>query len=290
MDIKMKHLLSLLFASMLTLTLASAFAQDQAAPKRERKPVRVLLTYGGHGFQEKDFFAMWGGFKGISYEKCKLPEQADMLKPGLEKQFDVIVTYDMNKDLTPAQQKNLTDLLNTGIGYVATHHNICANAGWPEYRKIIGGKYLQTPETIDGKECPKSSYDHDLEMKISVAEAKHPITRRMSDFTIHDEGYGNCYVAPGVRVLLTTDNPKATRQIAWVTRYGKSPVFYLMLGHDAKAWASPQYRELLVRGIRWAARESKGEGPAMKGERQAARAERQANKGERKSRKKAEQQ
>jgi len=41
--------------------------------------------------------------------------------------------------------------------------------------------------------------------------------------------------------------------LAWVGEYGKSRVFYLMLGHDGKAYANPSYRELVLRGIRWAA-------------------------------------
>jgi type 1 glutamine amidotransferase len=30
-------------------------------------------------------------------------------------------------------------------------------------------------------------------------------------------------------------------------------VFFLMLGHDSKAWKNPNYPEILSRGIRWAA-------------------------------------
>jgi type 1 glutamine amidotransferase len=30
-------------------------------------------------------------------------------------------------------------------------------------------------------------------------------------------------------------------------------VFYLMLGHDSKAWGNPYYPKLLAQGIRWVA-------------------------------------
>jgi type 1 glutamine amidotransferase len=60
-------------------------------------------------------------------------------------------------------------------------------------------------------------------------------------------------VAPDVKVLLTTDHPKNDPKIAWVKEYGKSRVFFLMLGHDSKAWKNPNYPEILSRGIRWAA-------------------------------------
>lgn len=56
-----------------------------------------------------------------------------------------------------------------------------------------------------------------------------------------------------VRVLLTTDHPKNNRELAWVKTYKKSPVFFLMLGHDAAAYRDANYRKLVHQGIRWAA-------------------------------------
>lgn len=51
-------------------------------------------------------------------------QRADMLKPRLEKQFDVIAMYDMSKDLTPEQEQALVKLLKRGIGVVSLHHNL----------------------------------------------------------------------------------------------------------------------------------------------------------------------
>jgi type 1 glutamine amidotransferase len=86
-----------------------------------------------------------------------------------------------------------------------------------------------------------------------VADKKHPITKGLASFTIHDEAYGGYYVAPSSHVLMTTDNPKCTREIAWTTQYGKSRVCYLIFGHDNQAWVNPNYKEVLLRAIRWAA-------------------------------------
>ena len=60
-----------------------------------------------------------------------------------------------------------------------------------------------------------------------------------------------------MKVLLKTDHPKNNPKIAWVTQYGKSRVFYLMLGHDVEAYACPQYPKLR------ASRDSLGCGPVM---------------------------
>jgi type 1 glutamine amidotransferase len=231
----------------------SALAEDPAPAK----PITILLTYGGHGFEEKAFFEMFDKFPGIQYTKAPLPKSADLLKPGLEKEYDAIVLYDMVKSISADQRKAFVELLQTGIGVVALHHNLGAHADWPEYRKIIGGKYFFKPETFDGQAHPASSYAHGQDMKITVTDKDHPITTGLQDFEIHDEAYKNYYTAPDVKVLLKTDHPKNDPSIAWVTRYGRSRVFYFMLGHDSKAWKQPAYPEILSRGIRWAASKEK---------------------------------
>lgn len=223
-----------------------------AAQAAETKPLRVLLTFGGHGFQQKEFFAMWDALPGVTYAKAEMPKDADLLKPGLEKQYDVIVLYDMAKGFTPEQRKGFVDLLATGIGLVSTHHNLGAHPDWSEYKKIIGGKYVTMPETIDGRELEKSTYDHDQEINVTVADKEHPITRGLADFTIHDETYGSFYVAPDSHVLLTTDHPKCGRDIAWTRQTGRSRVCFLMFGHDNQAWVNPNYQALLLRAMRWA--------------------------------------
>ena len=99
----------------------------------------MLLTVGGHDYEEAPFYAMWNSLPGITWTKIVLPKQGDMLKPGLEKQFDVIAMYDLCPGLKPEQQEAFLALLKKGIGLVALHHNLGAHANWGEYRKIIGG-------------------------------------------------------------------------------------------------------------------------------------------------------
>ncbi|WP_165219542.1 ThuA domain-containing protein [Aquisphaera insulae] len=243
------------FASLavsLALALAAfAHAQDHSAGK---KPLRVLLTFGGHEFQEKEFFAMWDSLPGVTYTKAPLPQSAGLLKPGLEKDYDAIVCYDMNHAITPEQQQAFLALLDRGIGVVMLHHNLASNPDWAAYRDIQGGRWLGAKTEIDGKSYGPSTYSHDEELPIRIADKDHPITKGLSDFVIHDESYGEFYVSPKVHVLLTSHHPKDTGPFAWTNEHGKSRIVYFQAGHDAKAWACPSYQEILVRSIRWTAR------------------------------------
>ncbi len=137
----------------------------------------MLLTYGGHDFQEKEFFALWDALPGVSYTKAPLPRSADLFKPGLEKDYDVIVFYDMIKELTPAQQQGLMALLDRGIGIVSLHHNLGASLEWPEYHQVIGGSWLSGKRTIDGRDYGPSTYEHGQEISVQVADKEHPITK-----------------------------------------------------------------------------------------------------------------
>ena len=225
------------------------FAQDNS----KNKEIKILLTIGGHGFEEKPFFKMFDNLPGIKYHCIQLPDSADLLKPGLEKEYDVIVMYDMVEGISQQQQNSFIELLKKGIGVVSLHHNPGAHRTWQESGHIIGGKYVFEAQKLGGKKHEKSDYDHDQDYIVKVADKTHPITQGISDFEIHDETYKNYYTSPDVKVLLTTDYSKSDREIAWVTKYEKSPVFYLLLGHDSKAWANQAYPKLLLNGIRWAA-------------------------------------
>jgi type 1 glutamine amidotransferase len=247
--------IALLAAAALGALATAAPAQTTDAPK-----VRVLLTYGGHDFQQKEFFALWDAMPGVTYTKAPLPASAGLLRPGLEKQYDVIVMYDMVKAITPEQRQAFLELLSTGIGVVSLHHNLNAHPDWPEYRKVIGGKWVNPGDTIDGRKLEPSTYDHDQDLHITVADTSHPITQGITAYDIHDEAYGRVYVDPSVHVLLTTKHPRNVEPVAWVTHYGKSPVVYIMGGHDSAAWDNPAYKKLLIQSVRWAAQQARQRG------------------------------
>ncbi len=213
----------------------------------------ILVVTGGHGFDNPNFFKIFDEMPGIRYDKAELPKDMDLLAPGLEKKYDLILSYDMNKFPTTEEQRtNFAKLIESGMPLVAMHHSVCGYDDWPLYPKMIGGKYLHKPTVIDGKEYQPAKYKHDLDMNIEVLDKEHPITKGVGNFTIHDEGYKNLYIKPGVNLLLKTDHPDATPEVAWTTRYGKGPIFAIVLGHDAKSYENPALRKLLAQGIDWA--------------------------------------
>lgn len=116
-------------AAMLLSLLATVGSSAAAGQGPAKGKIRVFLTYGGHGFEEKPFFAMFDSLPGVVYTKAELPKATDLLKPSLKKDYDVIVMYDRASyegvpEFTREQQKAFVELLNTGIGLVSLHHNL----------------------------------------------------------------------------------------------------------------------------------------------------------------------
>ncbi len=113
--------------------------------------VRILLTTGGHGFQAEPFYAAFDAMPAVEYTKAELPGDAGLLKPGLEREYDCLVMYDMVRGIAPEQQEAFKKLLERGIGVVSLHHNLGAHRDWDEFRKIIGGRFCLEDQVIDGK-------------------------------------------------------------------------------------------------------------------------------------------
>lgn len=222
-------------------------------PPRSTGPIKVAVLTGGHGFERKPFLEMFDSFKGIKYVEVQLKDHSEIFEDISDWDYDVIAMYSMTQNISQKRKDNFKKLLNRGIGLVALHHNMGSFQNWPEFKKIIGGKYYLKPTEENGVKHRGSTYKHDIDMNVRIADASHPITRGMKDFKIHDEGYKYCGFEKNNRVLLTTDHPDSDKTIAWTRKYGKAKVCTIQLGHDAAAYQNANYRRLVARAIRWCA-------------------------------------
>ena len=234
---------------MLAFTLGNRTSAAETAGK-----IKVLLVTGGHGFEKEPFFKVFKDnpditFTEAAHDKTNATafERADLLT------YDVVVLYDLQKNITEAQKARFLSLFDKGIGLVVLHHALVSYQHWPDYERIIGGRY---PEE-DGKSgvvTEQAGYQHDVEIPVTVVARDHPVTAGLKDFTIHDEIYWGFHTQPDATPLITTTQPKSGKPLAWARTEGKSRVVYLQLGHDHLAYENPNYRELVARSIRWTAK------------------------------------
>jgi type 1 glutamine amidotransferase len=220
---------------------------------RPLDPIKAVVVTGGHGFEHDPFFALFQGYKDIQYVEAAQKDHSELFEDIGNWDYDVIVLYNMSQNLSSQREANFKSLLTAGVGLVALHHAEGAFNTSDEYRRTIGARYPLKPQEIEGKQFAQGTYDHDMDMNVKIADREHPITRGLSDFTIHDETYKGNWFAKDNHVLLTTDHPKSDTTICWTRPSETNRIVLLQLGHDSKAYANPNYRQLIVRSIRWAA-------------------------------------
>ena len=248
MCLKRCHLSGLLVSSLLAL-----FPWPSTAASAQK--LRVLVVTGGHGFEKDPFFKMFAENPEITFStaahastNATAYERDDLLD------HDVIVLYDMPKEITEAQKKKFLALFQKGIGLVVLHHALVSFPHWPDYEKIIGGRYDEPDPAKPGTVTEKAGYQHGVEIPVGIVATNHPITAGLKDFIIKDEIYWGFRVRPDVTPLLTTTHSKSGKPLAWCRTEGKSRILYIQLGHGPSAFNDPNYRKLLAQSIRWVAR------------------------------------
>ncbi len=143
-----------------------------------------------------------------------------------------------NSDLLP--EDTLYRLGHDGKGLFFLHHALTAYMDCAYIDRVLG---------IPGRKL--DSYEHNVPMKIHVADPGHPIMQGMEDFEVIDETYAISKPTDYEDLLLTTDNAKSSPAIMWTRKQDKSRLVCLALGHDDRAYTNPFFVRALHQGILW---------------------------------------
>ena len=180
-----------------------------------------------------------------------LSQLADLSGSG----YDAVVLYHTLGSLAPAQEAGLLRYVAAGGGFVGVHSAADSFRDSPIYRSMIGGYFLEHP--------------HYRPYQISVVPG-HDLTRGLEpEYFVEDEMYVTSYDTR-VQVLATALWKGGTVPVAWCQPWGSGRVFYLALGHDARACQQDAFLSLLHRGAGWASQaipSSPGQ-PALTGQTQ----------------------
>jgi type 1 glutamine amidotransferase len=239
----------------LFILLAVALCAGVAVAAETPGKIKVLVVTGGHGFDKEPFFKMFSENTDITFTaaahartNATAYERDDFLS------YDVVVIYDMMRRITERQKAQFTALTEKGVGLVVLHHALVAFADWPDYERIIGGRYNEPVPDKPGTVTEAVGWKHDEIVPVVIVAKDHPITAGLKDFTIHDEIYWGYRVQPDVTPLITTTHPKSGKPLGWCRTEGISRVVYLQLGHGPEAFNDANYRKLLAQSIRWTAK------------------------------------
>lgn len=213
-----------------------------------KKPIDILVIAGGHRFDTAAFFQIFREIPRMKVDTAMQPFANTLIASGKTDKYDVIVFYDRWETISESEKAGYKRLLDMGKGMVFLHHALVSYQEWDEFKSIIGGKYRKPK--FQGDTTNLSRYKHDIEMHVSTNK-KHPITRKVRDFKIVDEGYMNYDIIDGITPILTTNHPFSDPITGWTNKAGNSKIVYLMFGHDKLGFQNPAYLKLLENSILW---------------------------------------
>ena len=233
----MRLILTAIFASLFIFTLNA-------------QPVNVMLITGGHSYDTLQFFQLFDAMEGIEYTHFQQPEANRKLVQGEAENYDVLVFYDMWREISLPEQQAYIELTKKGKPMLFLHHALVSYREWPQFEKLIGGRYTEKRKGIPESEL--STYEHDVWVYIQPA-GKHPVTKGFGSLRFFDEVYGNYRVSEDVIPILTTNHPQSEKIIGWENRFNNSRIIYLQPGHDSRTYETEDYRRLLIQAIKYLA-------------------------------------
>ncbi|WP_322924584.1 ThuA domain-containing protein [Paenibacillus campi] len=140
-----------------------------------------------------------------------------------------------------------------GVGIAGCHGGMCDSfRNSVEWQFMTGSQWVAHPFN-DG-------VDYEVNM---VRTSSSPLIEGIPDFQVSSEQY-YLHVDPVVDVLATTTfrksegahsaNGEIVMPVVYTKRWGEGKVFYNSLGHQANIFDIPEAKELMRRGMVWAAR------------------------------------
>jgi len=223
-----------------------------------------LASYENKDAEKRTALFVWGGWEGHEPKQC-----VDIFAPWLKEQgFDVEISntldsyLDVEKlksldlivqvftmaSITSEQEKGLLEAVKSGVGLAGWHGGLADSFRQnTEYQFMVGGQWVAHPGGV-------------IDYEVTISNKEHPITRGLSDFKMHSEQY-YMHVDPINNVLATTTFSGqhaswikgVVMPVVWTKKYGKGRVFYTSLGHVSKNFDVAEAREIVKRGMLWAA-------------------------------------
>jgi type 1 glutamine amidotransferase len=213
----------------------------------------------------KSALMVWGGWDGHEPKQCmevfapvlqsegfavEISNTMDSyLDEAKMKALSLIVPVWTMGQITGEQERGLLEAIKSGVGIAGFHggmgDSFRNNTG---YQFMVGGQWVEHPGGI-------------LDYEVNIIKPQDPIVAGLSDFKMRSEQY-YMHVDPGNEVLATTTVSGDTypwvagtvMPVVWKRKYGQGRVFYSSLGHVAADFNVPETKEIMRRGMLWAAK------------------------------------
>ncbi|MEV7401337.1 ThuA domain-containing protein [Streptomyces sp. NPDC091267] len=163
--------------------------------------------------------------------------------------YEAVVFLSTTGDvLDSAQQDALSAYVDGGGGFVGVHAAADTEYDWPAYEHLVGAWFKSHPAI--------------QQAKVVTEDHAHPATAHLDDVWTRTDEWYNYRTDPrdDVHVLQSLDESSYTggemagdHPITWCHPQQQGRSFYTGLGHTAESYSDPDFRQLLLGGIQYAA-------------------------------------
>ncbi len=159
--------------------------------------------------------------------------------------------------LSEGEQAGMKDYISSGNGFVCIHISGCVPETWSEYLEITGGGWVMGT----------SFHPPYGKFTVNVTQSDHPGMAGISDFETNDELYMGIDYRDGNDVFMEATSEEGTYAwggsethmsagtfpLGWTRSYGDGKVFVTLLGHNGLSFETPEFQQMVLNGIDWAA-------------------------------------
>lgn len=215
---------------------------------------------------QKKALINWGGWDGHDPEQCAnlfagvlrnegfavdvVSDLDRYTDPDYMQSLSLVVPIWTMSTITREQEHALLKTIASGVGLAGWHGGMADSfRNNVDYQWMVGGQWVQHPGNI-------------INYRVNIT-SQDPIVAGLSDFDMHSEQY-YMHIDPSNEVLATTtfsgEHGNApwiagvVMPVVWKRMYGQGRVFYSSLGHIMSDFAVPEAKEIVRRGMLWAAR------------------------------------
>jgi type 1 glutamine amidotransferase len=167
---------------------------------------------------------------------------------------DEWVKKDEKLQISEANWKAFDAWLKSGKAMVGIHSATDTGGNFKPYWSMINGTFIGHPWT------------NNMMVSFTNHEPAHPaVAMWPAEFAFKEEIYHYKNYDPAmVRILLSINMEKTDLKdahmvpVSWVRDVEKGRLFYTNLGHNESTWANPLYKQHLLAGLKWAAKQVDG--------------------------------
>ena len=216
---------------------------------------KALIVYGGwEGHYPVPLSELFGGWlTEAGFDVTKSYSLDAFAKAEELKTYDLIVPIWTMGEIQNEYAENVSQAVAAGVGMAGCHGGMCDafrnNTTW---QFITGAQWVAHPGNAE------AHYTVNI-----LKSADSPLTEGICDFDVTSEQY-YIHTDPAVHVLATTsfpviDGPHAANghvdvPVVFTKKWGKGKIYYNSLGHTPDIFDIPEAKELMKRGLIWAAR------------------------------------